>query len=338
MSEISTSTPPAAASTAALENGGATQSSTATAGSTSTQTSSTATGQSQQASAVAEPWFKSWIKDDGSVDAKAYERLPDDLKHLAPSLANAKNVDEIMRKMANLNTLAGKKGLAALPADAPPDAVKARNELMRQINGVPEKAADYGIVRPETVPAEQWNQAYLDSALGIMHKFNTPPAMVKELVALNMQTSQVQQQQEAEYEKNFYATQQKEIQAQLSKDGVQYDKALDLAERTARTFGIDPQNDAIFKNAKVFLALSKVGVALGEPRLVTGETSGNGGGPDDGARAQDIIHNKANPENAAYWNAEHPNNKAVKAKVLQWQAESARKAQATRQAAGGARR
>jgi hypothetical protein len=332
MSEISTS-PATAVATAATDNGGSQQSAATAVASTSTASSTTA-----QTSAVAEPWFKSWIKDDGSVDAKAYERLPDDLKHLAPSLANAKNVDEIMRKMANLNTLAGKKGLAALPADAPPDAVKARNELMRQINGVPEKAADYGIVRPENVPAEQWNQSYLDTALGIMHKFNTPPAMVKELVALNMQTSQVQQQQEAEYEKNFYATQQKEIQSQLSKDGVQYDKALDLAERTARTFGIDPQNDAIFKNAKVFLALSKVGVALGEPRLVTGETSGNGGGPDDGARAQDIIHNKANPENAAYWNAEHPNNKAVKAKVLQWQAESARKAQATRQAAGGARR
>ena len=59
-------------------------------------------------SAAATPWYSDWLKSDGTVNPASYERMPDHLKHLAPSLANAKNVDDVMTKMAHLNTLAGR--------------------------------------------------------------------------------------------------------------------------------------------------------------------------------------------------------------------------------------
>ena len=111
-------------SPAATETGDLTK----TASSTTPVAASTSTQTAQTTSAVVEPWFNEWLQKDGTLNSKAYERMPDDLKHLAPSLANAKTIDDVMRKVANLSTLAGKKGLAPLPADAPPDAVKARGE------------------------------------------------------------------------------------------------------------------------------------------------------------------------------------------------------------------
>ncbi len=108
---------------------------------------------------------------------------------------------------------------------------------------------------------------------------------------------------------------------------------MDLAARTALRFGIDPKADPIFKNAGVVLMLQKVGVAIGEPQLVDGSKTGPEGGS-DAARAEDIMHNKANPEYAIYWNGTHPQNKAVKQKVEAFLANAARNAPAT----GGVRR
>jgi hypothetical protein len=114
-----------------------------------------------------------------------------------------------------------------------------------------------------------------------------------------------------------------------------FQKAMDLVQRTAQTFGLDV-NSPLFKNAQVVGLLHKVAVAVGEPQLVTGEGSGATTGPSDAAKAESVIHDKSNPEYAIYWDAQHPQNRAVKQKVMAWmEADSMRRQKAN---GAGARR
>ena len=262
-----------------------------------------------------EPWYKGYIADDGKVNPSAYERMPDDIKHLGGSLKTHGTIDDVFRKMAHLETLAGKKGLAPLPADAPADAVAARNQLLAEINGVPKTPQEYGIIKPQDLPDVAWNQKSAETAAQIMHKYNVPPAAARELVASQVEFAKQQIQAQADYEKNFFAEQDRAIKNQLAQDGVSFDKANDLAMRAARQFGIDPETNPVFKNASVFLALARAATAIGEPNLVTGDSPIPAGAVSDGAKAEDIIHNKTNPEYNIYWDGGHPQNRAVKAKV-----------------------
>ena len=279
-----------------------------------------------------DPWYKDWLKSDGTVDSKAYERLPDHLKHLSNSLKNHTKIDDVFTKMAHLETLAGKKGLGPLPEGAAPDVVKARNDLMRSINGVPDKPEGYGIAKPADLPDAVWNNDLAAASAKIMHDHNVPPQAVKALVNLQVEMTKKQLSEQSNYETKFFAEQDRKVKESFSRDGTAYDKGVELAARTARTFGIDPEVNPVFKNADVMLAFQKIGVAIGEPKLITGESKGEEGLSNQ-ARAEDIIHNKSNPDNKAYWDGGHPQNKAVKQKVNSMLAEAARGALA-RQSSG----
>lgn len=287
------------------------------------------------APAVAAPahWSQSWLKPDGTVDHTAYDKLPDNIKSLGPTLANAKTVDDVFAKLSHLSTLAGKKALAPLPADAPAEAVAERNALMRAINGVPEKPEGYAITKPADLPDFVWNQKAYDAAALVAHKHNISPAAMKELVAT--QEGAVREQMKAlqQDETNFFLGQDKVFKEALIKDGIPYEKAVDMATRAAKQFGIDPEG-TLFKHAEIRLALHRAGLATMEPRAVTGEGSAQPGAQDMGKLALDVIHNKANPDYAAYWNPGDPRNKAVKQQVIAWQAEDAR----LKKAAGAAKK
>jgi len=290
----------------------------------STPASGAATAPSGATAINTAPWYSDWLKSDGTVNPASYERMPDHLKHLSGSLKNHATVNDVFTKMAHLETLAGKKGLGPLPENAPPDVVKARNDLMRSINGVPEKPDGYGIAKPADLPDTAWNPKAAESAAAIMHKYNVPPSAAKELVASQVAIAKEQLAAQANYEAQFFAAQETKIKDEFARANVPFDKGMELATRTARTFGIDPETNPIFKNADVILALQKVGVAIGEPKLITGDANKPADAMTDQQRAEDIIHNKSNPENAIYWNGGHPQNKAVKQKVNSLLAEAAR--------------
>lgn len=82
--------------------------------------------------------------------------------------------------------------------------------------------------------------------------------------------------------------------------------------------------------------LQSVAKAIGEPDIVTGQGTG-GGTQSPRALAESIIHDKSNPEYAAYWDGQHPKNKEVKAKVMALQEAAVAKERAAA-AAGGQRR
>ncbi len=65
-------------------------------------------------------WGADWLKPDGTVNGAAFDRAPEHLRGLRDGeLKNAKTLEDVMTKMTHLATLAGKKGLAPLPADVP---------------------------------------------------------------------------------------------------------------------------------------------------------------------------------------------------------------------------
>lgn len=282
-------------------------------------------------------WSSFWLKPDGTIDHTAFARAPEQLRGLADGeLKNSKDIEGVLTKMQHLATLAGKKGLAPLPADAKPEVVAERNVLLRSINGVPEKPEDYGITKPADLPDAAWSADAAKSFVAIAHKHNVSPAAVKEIIAEQAKLAMAGVGAQETASKEYFAGQEQAFKDALNKEGVPYDKALDLATRAAKTFGIDPAGSE-FAHASVRLMLHKVAVALGEPRLVTGATGDASGGLGDRAKAEAIIHDKTNPEFAIYWDAAHPQNNAVKQKVMQWMAAAATAEQQQRLAAGGRR-
>lgn len=84
--------------------------------------------------------------------------------------------------LSNLNYMASQKGLEPLPADAP-DTVKAEFEQkLRKITGAPEKPEDYGIKRPDNIPAELFSDEYASEISKILHKHAASPQLAKDLM------------------------------------------------------------------------------------------------------------------------------------------------------------
>lgn len=284
-------------------------------------------------------WHSDFIKADGTINHTSLDRLPDDLKPLAASLANIKDANGLFKKIENLSTLAGKKGLAALPPNAPPEAVAERNTLMKAINGVPDTIQGYNITKPADIPDFAWNQKATDAALGVALKYNIPPAAVKEwsdsqAAAVKEQVATLQAD-----ETKFFQDQNTAFLTALQKDGIPVDKANDMVTRAAEKFGM-AADSPMLKYADVRLMLQRAAVATMEPRIVTGEQQPQPGGVDLAKTVEDITKNPANPKYAAYWNkgdkgAPHKDNRAVVNEVLTMQAEIARQEQAAK---GGVRR
>lgn len=271
---------------------------------------------------VSEPFYKDWIKPDGSLNKDAYARLPDHVKHLSSTMERYPTVEAFLTGIANLQTLAGKKGLAPLPANAPAEVVAERNALLRSINGAPEKPDGYGIQRPQDIPETAWDDAVVKKSAEVFHKYNATPQMVKELVAIQAESTKQQIKAQEAYTAQFFAAQDKAFGEAVRASGESLEAASDLASRTALRLGIDPTTNPVFKNADLRMALVKAGRMIGEDKFVSGETKGNVIS-DYAAAAKDIVSNKSNPEHAAYWDGNHPMNKSVKEKVYSLRAAAA---------------
>lgn len=261
--------------------------------------------------AIASPYYKGFYGEDGKIDKTAWDRLPDHLKPYKDQFSKYDSMDALLIGTANLASLAGKKGLAPLPANAP-DHVKAeRAALLREINGTPKTPEEYGIKRPDTVPEDQWNGEYVNGVLGVLHKHNASPELVKELVALDTDfagKSREGMQAKSEAEKAAYAqTQVKELETTWPV-AAERTKALQLATRAAMTAGLDPTKDPIFAHAAVVKAFAKFGELVSEDKLVSGaDQTGQGG--NDQTKALDIINNPDNGEHKAYHDPSHPMHK-----------------------------
>lgn len=251
-----------------------------------------------------DPWFVGLWDKTGKIDAKKFDALPDGLKAHKDQFAKYQTADAFFHGIANLANLAGKKGLQPLAKDAPKEIVEERAALMRQLNRTPEKVEGYGVAKPKDMPDEQWNGEYVGGVLGILHKHAASPELVQELVKYDLEAAgKVRGSHEANYQ-TYLKSQGEALKKEF---GGEYDAKLSLAQRAAKTAGLDLDDPQIGNNAAVIVALAKLGGMISEDRLVTGEEGGDQrGGVSDREKARDIVRNPANPMHEAYHKPSHP--------------------------------
>lgn len=266
------------------------------------------------------PQFTTWDSADGKLNPAYYDKLPDDVKWVKDELSKYGTRDELVRAFANKTTLAGKKGLIPLPDNAPPEARADRKALLDGINGVPKEAKDYGLTRPAEVPEAAWNQGLADNFTKWAWENSVSPAAMKQLAKVQSEAIKGNLSSQQEYERNFWAEQDKAFDAQIRVEGVPSDKATALIERAATALGFDlkdPKDQMTLKGAKVRLAMMRHALQTGEDSFVAGETA-RGDGGDPLALASDASHNKANPLYEPLHNPSHPQHKEAKAKLDGW--------------------
>lgn len=257
-----------------------------------------------QPSAAQSPWFSEFLQQDGSLNHKALDRMPDHLKPLKETWSRAKNFEDIGTMYLNSQHLNGKKALAPLPPDAPANVIAERKQLLDNLNGVPADPKGYGIARPQDFPEQLWSQTAADNLSAWAHKWSVPPAAAKELQASHGKVIQDMAATQAQHEGEFWKAEQSAFEAQIRQEGVSSDKAAALVEKGALKLGLDPQAEStkvFLKGSMARLMAMRHAIATGEDHVVT-SNSQSAAAPDPTAAAADIRSNPANPLHGAYWN------------------------------------
>jgi hypothetical protein len=172
---------------------------------------------------------------------------------------------------------------------------------------VPEKPEGYGIKKPDGVPDDQWNPEYVGGILGVLHKHNASPELVQELTKFD---GEFASKLRAGGEAAQATALNKERETLKTEFGADFGKKINLAARAAKTLGLDPENDPMFRTAAGVKAMLKVAEMVSEDRLVSGE-GGADFGKSDREKALDIVNNPANPLHKAFHDADHPQHQAA---------------------------
>lgn len=253
-------------------------------------------------------WAKDWVKD-GAFDHKALDNAPDDFKSARAQFETFKNPFEMAKSLSELRKLASAKGadlLNPLAKDATPEQRSARMDAIRKAVGAPDKPEGYVVEKPKDLPDTMWDANALKEGAAIAHKNGIAPEAYKDFVAFDVQRAQKAQAASAEATKQLWDGQEKLSREAAAKEGMTYDQAIGFAERAGKKFaGVDKDNP-IFKNATFMMMAARVGKAMGEDKLIQGDTS------DEALRVMDattalaavknITDNRNSPEYFAYWN------------------------------------
>lgn len=253
--------------------------------------------------APAEPFYKDWLQSDGSLNTKSYDRLPEHLKGLRPTLERQKNIEGVLQNLDHLQKVASGKALAALPPDASKELVAERKAIMDANNGVPKTPQEYGLARPKDIPENLWNAKLVDGVAKWAHDNSIAPASVNKLINdVYLTEFKGQLQAQAAGETKFWAEQQKVFETNIQARNLSSDKAQALVEKGAMAFGLkldDEQTKNFLKGAQSRLMCIQFAIATGEDTSHVPGDGGSGGGGDLDARIKEA---RADP---AYGNYEN---------------------------------
>lgn len=278
-------------------------------------------GQGGGSGVADKPWYSSWIAPDGKLNKTALDALPDRVKPYKASLEKFNNLEDVLFTFGHSESLNGRKGLLPLPAHATDNDRAEFRKRLGEVLGVPEKPEGYGLKKPDGIPDERWNQAYVDGVTKIAHKHAISPQAMAELMEFDQaQAGEIYAQSEARQ-----AETQKTLVANLQKEwGVNYDRNLSMAFRMAQTLGMDTDDPMLGNHEGIIKALSKAAGLVSEDKLVTGDSAGAGPTPTD--RIMAIMNDPKDPLYAPYRDANHPNHRQATDLVMELtKQESARK-------------
>jgi|APSaa5957512622_1039677.scaffolds.fasta_scaffold38037_1 hypothetical protein len=239
---------------------------------------------------------------DGAIQQDALSRLPVDWgENAAHIIGQYGNAYDAFAGLVHNKRLASKKNPGPLREGAT-DAEKAEfGEMLKSIHGTPNDIDGYGVKRPDNIPEELWNDEATNGFLGILHKHNASPDLVKDLVeSSNAETLKLLGVTE---EQKALAEQQKE------KDDMRYlteksfgnlkglmSDATDMSVLVQQKTGITP-DDEIWDNPKVIHAMSALKGFFGEDKFPSTGQSNPLNAAQESPRDQirDMLNNKSNP-------------------------------------------
>lgn len=254
--------------------------------------------------------YSGFVGDDGSFAADWADKLPEDLRPYAPSVATYKNLPELVKGHGELKKRLGAPGVKVPGEGATPEEVTA----FRRAIGAPDTPDGYGLGKaPEGFQGE-YDAETGQKLAGLLHKHHANPALAKELIALDLERAKVWQ-EASEREQAEYDSAES---AKLTKAwGVDQDRGWEEAKKAAGAFGIDLDKATVADLAigfrKAYAALAEDGSARKALGLTEDSLALMGNNPM--TRAEDIQCNPENPLHAAYVDERHPNHQAVRSQV-----------------------
>ncbi len=245
-------------------------------------------GPESNAGASSETAAVGFAAEDGSFVEGWTSRLPEDLGEARDKFSKFKTVSDLAKSYHSLEqTLGSRAGAVVVPGErSTPEEVSA----FRRALGVPERVEDYNI-RPEKLPeGMEWNNEAARPYVELAHKYNIPPAAMKELVARHAESEAQRGQVIAEMAQAQLESGKRALQSAW---GDEYGTKIDLATRAAKTAGVDPRSSG-FTDPEVVKAFARLGEMISDDKLVGGG-SGYGALQGGAARARDIQTNPHNP-------------------------------------------
>lgn len=264
-----------------------------------------AAGAGAQDGLQADPWFKGWVKPDGSLDHSRLDSAPDEVKGFG-KLKEFKNFEDVVKSYAHLNSFAGKKGLQPLREGATEAEVAAHTEALRAATGAPKEPKGYDMARPEAHPEDMWSEEYASGVAEILHKHAAPPELARELVEHNskwaLQELEKAREAQQQAEDEAFDAESKKLKELF---GSRYDEEAKLAVKGARHFGIDPDGYSFRNDADVVAAMARAAKLVAESDFI--DQSG-GQSPATTAKTQleDMVNNPSNPFYEALRDKSHP--------------------------------
>jgi len=249
-----------------------------------------------------EAFWQGWISADGKLNKSRYAHLPDEFKPFKESLEKFDDLPGLLRTAMHDRSLVGKKGLQALPPHATDKDRAEFRDRLADVLGVPKKADEYGLKKPDNLPEEAWDADYVKGVQEIAHKHAISPQALAELSEFtNSRAVELMGQGEAARAK---ALEESTTALRQEWQG-EFDRNIAAAQRAAKTFGVDVNDPTLGNHPGFIKAMARIASVIGDHHLITPEGNQNGGGQGPMDRVKSI---ESNPQDPLYAAARDPNN------------------------------
>ena len=189
-----------------------------------------------------------------------------------------------------------------LPDDAPQELKDKRSEMIRKMNGAPEKAEDYGLKRPDEISDSiYWPEGIETKHMDLAKEYNVPREFLQKQMEMHMDMLNGAP---AHFEAQYEGQRKEQLEALRTEHGGNLQAVVDAAEAGGLASGhFDGEGMAIMMRAatqvgkgKEFVNMMKwINDSIGEDKRVFSPDQSGQGAMDDFGKAKDIVSNPQNP-------------------------------------------
>ncbi|MBP3499218.1 MAG: hypothetical protein J6J97_03910 [Akkermansia sp.] len=234
------------------------------------------------------------LNDDGAFAPGWFTRF-EELQPFAATLSKFQRPEALAKSYANLEKLRG----------YPDTADAARMAAFRAAVGLPPKAEEFTLERPQNTPDELWDENLVNQLSGVAYEYGVPPkamaALAERYTAENRRFLERCQQENAEAVARADATLQQDW-------GSAYEQNMQTIERFLHTMGeragVNVQqlaeNPALRANPDFARLMLEAAGLMDEAPLHTGQQT------DQKKEAHRIAHDPTHPLHEAYMRTSHP--------------------------------